>query len=691
MMLSIIDRVLIAVVVFIAYNAAEALLHHRSIFGAGTSKLSVGKSLAIGLATGLANYLPTLSQNPYLSAALFVMMMLGITGLILWWQSDNGGSEFVEMIPFSIMALMFSFAARPSAIVLGNAIGKGGFLTKLIKNLPMAVLAGVIGYLVASTLFFRYEKEGKKPYRTGGWVSAILAGALCLVLIATDVPSGAVTNLKQTATSAISAVRAAGQGAIDQTKADGAQDATEDATEATAETSVLQAASAAEQAAREEEAAAETAAGAIAYEKAGGLMLVPEDSPWTFRHHAVLKDNYDENGDRLEGDALKEAKINDYDFGLNPLDEVFKAKIASGGLAVKDLANKTEVQLYALVTVDDLMEEFVNEMKQDPALGAACMAWFDANMNTRLLGKFFSEYKDHPDAWMETINAAKEEWIENPNEYYEVLKAFIEALTEAAEITIRHQTFGLDDQMYMFGFSDKFVPDVIVMESKDHEGFLLTFTYLVKGTEKVTFSYRINCGFQPTNVGEVMNVTPRSNPNKPGESGGGNTSGKSGGGNNSGKSGGGNTSGKSGGGDPVITNSKDVANGTPQQKNQNDVKGPGPGTNDGVGAQYSRVELPTGSTFLNTFSEYKEEVRELKDINEGPTSRPAGTPNTPTQSAPANTTVDSNAGKGTGYGGADDGSRISAPVTGKDQATGAQDTVKGEVGGAEDTWEGPPL
>lgn len=97
---------------------------------------------------------------------------------------------------------------------------------------------------------------------------------------------------------------------------------------------------------------------------------------------------------------------------------------------------------------------------------------------------------------------------------------------------------------------------------------------------------------------------------------------------------------------------------------KNDVPGPGPGTNNGPGAQYSKVELPINSTFLDAYDEYKEDIKELRDIDEGPTSRPAGTPNTLTTPTPPGPTADSNADRGTGFGGIDAATPISDPVTG---------------------------
>ncbi len=679
-MLSVFFELLVpATILFFCINGATMRFYHTDWFktaSGGLNRRLLLEGGGVSLVVGLANYLtPRLGSATWLAIPFFGIMAAAFVNMFLWWGKE--GSERREMTPFVFTDLLLALIASGPAKTVASLIP---VLSGLIKALPWMAFWAFLGFMTVSTLFFHYNRKKREgepatKFLIWGIVLAVLFGLLFASAL-TGAFKRPNPNLPK-ATASMHNVSEWWNSITNRAATEPAETAetaaTEPSTEATeiATTETTTPATDYEQAAREEEVSAEAAASAITYEKAGGLMLVPEDSIWTFYHHLVIKDNYDENGQRLEGKALEVAKVNDYDFGVNPLEEIFRQKIASGELSVKDLANKTSAELFALVTVDDLMTELIEMMKRDPALAAAFIAWYDANMHTRFLGKFFSEYQDHPDAWMETINAAKESWVKNPDEYREVLVPFIESLAEANKIEVTHKTSGLNDQMYMFGFSDKFVPDVIVMESKDHEGFLLTFTYLVKG-EKVVFSYRIDCGFQPTNVSNVMNVTPRSNPNKPAtpsvpKSSGGTppvTTPKSAGGTpatDTGKSAGGTPpaeTGKIAGGFP-ITNPKSPDKGTPPIVI--DDRGPGSESNDGVGASYSSKQKPWASTFLETVEELKEEVAQ----STGNPAHEAGTPNTPTYTPPASlkADTDSNAKKGTGSGGADTKTPVSPGVT----------------------------
>ena len=157
------------------------------------------------------------------------------------------------------------------------------------------------------------------------------------------------------------------------------------------------------------------------------------------------------------------------------------------------------------VTPEAMDVAFRNRLNQDPALGAADMAWFDANLGTRYLGVFYDECDEE---WDRAINKAKTDWIASPDDYFETLDAFFEFLNSAVSVGIREQK-DLEDQMYMNPFTRDHVPDVIVMETDEHEGTFLVYTFVIKETKKIEVAYRIECGFQPTNVAEVMKITPK--------------------------------------------------------------------------------------------------------------------------------------------------------------------------------------
>ena len=349
-------------------------------------------------------------------------------------------------------------------------------------------------------------------------------------------------------------------------------------------------------------------------------------------------------------------KKDDYNFGPNPLiSDAFSAKVMEA-IKAKNYQGTINIdELFKDVDASGLDQEFRERLRVDPALGAADMAWFDSIVGTRYLGEFYSEAKSQ---WDAAMNNAKDRWRADGDEYSKTLDAFEKYLNSATKVEIRRAS-GLTDQMYMNPFTvEEGVPDIVVMESADHSGWFLVYTFTIKETAVKEVMYRLDCGFQPTNVAKVMNVTPKKNPNKT-SSGGGTISGGGGGGSISG--GGTKTTTINGGGvipGPVVTPTpvpptptppgptptpkptdppKDPTKGTPVLPN--DDTGPGENTNTGKGGQYSSKDQVGNSNDM-TRDEYKETIGEMED-NPG---REAGdsTPSTP---PPSSDTHEDNNGK----------------------------------------------
>ncbi len=273
----------------------------------------------------------------------------------------------------------------------------------------------------------------------------------------------------------------------------------------------------------------------------------------------------------------------------------------------------------------DYDNDFRSRLEKDPALGAADIAWMDANVGTRFLGEFYESCKHD---WAKTINAAKAEWINNPNAYHRTLVAVF-AYFDKAEVSVAAKGKNITDQMYMNPYTTDTIPDVIVLKTKQQDGPFLVYTFKIKGnTFKV--EYRIPCGYQPTNVKVVMNITPQEKPSKPS---GGNS-----------PSGGG---GKGGNPEPTTKpeeTTKKKYNKDPSQSNnsgQNDDKGPGENTN--TGGNKSSKEKDSNSNNLNSYDEYKEKIKEIQDANAGNGSNNSS--NKPSTNGGSGTNVDSNADK----------------------------------------------
>ena len=319
---------------------------------------------------------------------------------------------------------------------------------------------------------------------------------------------------------------------------------------------------------------------------------------------------------------------NDFNFGPNPFTENATAK--------------------------DYDAEMRTRMSKDPALAVANMAWLDAIVGTRYLGEFYESCKGD---WAKTINLAKVRFMEDQGLYYQTLNAFFAFMDTADAITLDYQTSDLDDQMYMNPKTVDGVPDVIVMTTTDHSGYFLTYTFYIK---EVAFkvAYRIDCGYQPTNVEEVMHIVPDDTPRNPQP-----------------------TPTPDPDPDPVPppqtdpTPETDPTHGngdTPTPKKDpskspkintepNDDPGPGPNTNTGKGSNTSKADQPTNSNH-GTQEQYNQAIKDLKDTNT--TQKTGSDSNTPSTPAPTpSTKVDNNGDKGNGGAPINTPTPVSAPAT----------------------------
>ena len=350
-------------------------------------------------------------------------------------------------------------------------------------------------------------------------------------------------------------------------------------------------------------------------------------------------------------------------------------------------------------TATDYDRDFRDRMKVDPALAAAATAWLDANVGTRYLGEFYESCKHD---WAKTINTAKDRFTTDQAAYYNNLDAFF-AFLDTGTISVKTGT-NLVDQMYMNPYTESGVPDVIVMKTDHPEGLFLVYTFSIKGNV-LEVAYRIECGYQPTNVEQVMGIKPQENPVKPDTP------------------------------QPVPTHSpvnpvvptatpappkptdapkptdvpkptatptpeptpttvpstptpipptptvkpKDPTQGT-QDVEPNDDPGPGPDTNNGIGAQNSTKDQPENSDHFDSYDQYRETIQHLDTVNTVQET-PSNTNSPSVQiDTPANQPVHIDNGSG---GNINEPTTVTTPATVAE--TGEQITTN--PGGA---WGGPP-
>ncbi|MBR3229060.1 CPBP family intramembrane metalloprotease [Candidatus Saccharibacteria bacterium] len=311
-------------------------------------------------------------------------------------------------------------------------------------------------------------------------------------------------------------------------------------------------------------------------------------------------------------------------------------------------------------------EVFRDRLKVDPALAAADMAWLDANVGTRFMGEFYESC--HED-WALAMNSAKERFMEDQENYYASLHAFFRFL-DRATVRVEYRENAMDDQMFFNPDTTNNVPDIVVLETHEHSGWFIVYSFTIKG-EVFDVAYRIDCGFQPTDVEDVMNITPQPQP----------------------------TPAPTPQPQPTPTPTptpepetepetgphrppKDPTQGT--QGNvvaPNDDTGPGPDTNSGVGSTTSSADRPDTSTSYSSYDEYASAIDELESINS--TQRVGGNSNAPsTPATSTNTNVDNNAVSGNGGAGVDTPTATSPLAT--NAATG--ETISNSPAEA---WGGP--
>ncbi len=203
-------------------------------------------------------------------------------------------------------------------------------------------------------------------------------------------------------------------------------------------------------------------------------------------------------------------KLNDYNFGENPIYEnISEDKVRQ---AIKGKKPKDTIPIEQLIEMfkpEELRDNQLQRMHDDPKLGAADMAWYDSIAGTRYLGTFYSAAKEQ---WDVAMNDAADHWIENEEDYNRTLDAFEKNLM-SMDVRIEYRESGLTDQMYMDPYTPSGIPDIIVMKTTNHDGWFVVYSKTIKETKKIEVAYRIDCGYQPTNVEKIMKIKPKPNPN----------------------------------------------------------------------------------------------------------------------------------------------------------------------------------
>lgn len=144
-------------------------------------------------------------------------------------------------------------------------------------------------------------------------------------------------------------------------------------------------------------------------------------------------------------------------------------------------------------------QELRSRMSIDPALSAAVMGYVDAKLGTRYLGTFCDG--EDKDEWATIINNTKQYWLTDVADYDATLTCFFDLLNRASK---RLETAEGTDKMYMNPATIDGTPDVIIRDTKN-SGTYLIYTWQIKNA-KFEVAYRLECGFQPTEITKTTKV-----------------------------------------------------------------------------------------------------------------------------------------------------------------------------------------
>lgn len=166
------------------------------------------------------------------------------------------------------------------------------------------------------------------------------------------------------------------------------------------------------------------------------------------------------------------------------------------------------------MTAEQAMEEHIERVKLDPMLGCATFATFDVRLGLDFLipGEHYDQnWSDG--YWTTRINAAIRYYAEHEIEYSVAVERWVTFVRTYAHVKLAFME-NVTDQMYAGTLTSQGeweAPEVIIATTDQPSGHILSYVFLIKGNE-FEVPFRSDCGFQPTNVAEVMKETPKANP-----------------------------------------------------------------------------------------------------------------------------------------------------------------------------------
>ena len=509
-MLSLISSMMVGFAIFFTIFVAEMMI---------TKKAEWFLSLAIGTVMGVIYYYAP--EVPFWMAILFILACLAVVGYILVFWKKNG-FRVREIIPLAIAIGFIGFGPLRASII--DAIATSGAKISRTKEMhviqafrdliPALIVTASVGYMCINLFFDRVKHNQRKIINgtlailaTVAMVIAMASEAFWLVDWPKDVTVRRTTALlldTETVEAAIwSPSVPTTEAPTTEVPTTEAPTTVEESTteESTTEEPTTVEESTTEEMLEEETTEEETYLPFEMYEK-------PEIPAWITLHNDPL--------------IWDDDPWNDYNFGTSPVEdsefmELFSEKYPELTSSTLQFIAENEDKILenpkvANWAAEELKKDFLVRMSENPFTGAAWLAWFDSILGSRYMGEFYSQCNEQ---WDAAINQAAREFMADKSQYWKTLKAFSRGYLEnpLTRVELRKAEV-MDDQMYLNPFTVDGIPDVIVLETKDHQGLFLVFIFTIKHQE-FEVPFRINCGYQPTDVHEILHIEPLPEPPEP--------------------------------------------------------------------------------------------------------------------------------------------------------------------------------
>ena len=507
-MMSLISSILVGFVIFFAFFVAGMMV---------VKKAEWFLSLAIGTVMGVICYYAP--EVPFWMAILFILACLAVVGYILLFWKKNG-FRVREIIPLAVAIGFIGFGPLRASIM--DTIATSGAKISRTKEMhviqafhdliPALAVTASVGYMCINLFFDRVKHNQRKIVNgtlaiitTVAMVIAMASEAFWLVDWPKDVTARRTTASLLDTETVEAAIWSPSVPTIEAptTEAPTTEVPTTEAPTTEAPTTEVQTTTEAptEEMLEEETTEEETYMSFEMYEK-------PEIPAWITLHNDPL--------------IWDDDPSNDYNFGISPVEDsefvkLFSEKYLELTDSTLQFIAENEDKILENPRVADwaadmVRKDFQDRMVENPFTGAAWLAWFDSILGTRYMGEFYSQCNEQ---WDAAINQAAREFMDDQSLYYRTLTAFFRGYLEnpLTRVELRKAEV-MDDQMYLNPFTVDGIPDVIVLETKDHQGLFLVFVFTIKGQE-FEVPFRIQCGYQPTDVHEILHIEPLPQPPEP--------------------------------------------------------------------------------------------------------------------------------------------------------------------------------